>query len=376
MKNYFLTSILCFLVILIGCKKDEEINDYKISGILKTNGEPLENVTVDIDGLEQYKTTTNSEGYFVIDNVSEGSHSLNAKKKSTDNSFIKKSYDIEIQNEDLDFQSLTLPNPVLIDTIILDSITNIAIIKWNKSTAEDFREYKLYSHTSSGLDEATGGLEHVTIDINDTTKSIQLENVSEKYFRVFVLNEYGQLGGSNIVSISSINRNLILGGIFEDSEDLNSWSLTGNINITNVDMYSGLGSVLLESEIDTIDNNLSGTIDRWPVTENQMSIAIDLEANRDYTISFWYKLSGFGYMMYPFNFYYYQNNEEKVSTTIYEYNWVDEWIPQSPFGIINDSRWMFFSKTFTSDSDNNAVFHIKTQMEKVWIDNFKIKITE
>ena len=37
---------------------------------------------------------------------------------------------------------------------------------------------------------------------------------------------------------------------------------------------------------------------------------------------------------------------------------------------------MFFSKTFTSDSDNNAVFHIKTQMEKVWIDNFKIKITE
>ena len=129
MKNYFLTSILCFLVILIGCKKDEEINDYKISGILKTNGEPLENVTVDIDGLEQYKTTTNSEGYFVIDNVSEGSHSLNAKKKSTDNSFIKKSYDIEIQNEDLDFQSLTLPNPVLIDTIILDSITNIAIIK-------------------------------------------------------------------------------------------------------------------------------------------------------------------------------------------------------------------------------------------------------
>lgn len=107
-----------------------------------------------------------------------------------------------------------------------------------------------------------------------------------------------------------------------------------------------------------------------------MSITIDLEANRDYTISFWYKLSGFGYMMYPFNFYYYQNNEEKISTTIYDYNWVDEWIPQSPFGIINDMEWMFYNRTFTSDSDNNAVFYIKTQMDKVWIDNLEIKIKE
>ncbi len=141
-------------------------------------------------------------------------------------------------------------------------------------------------------------------------------------------------------------------------------------------MYSGLGCVLLNSEIDTVDNNLSGTIERWPVTENEMSITIDLEANRDYTISFWYRLSGFGYMMDPFNFYYAQDNQEKISTTIYEYDWVDVWIPQSPFGIINDSGWMLFSKDFTSDSDNNAVFHIKTQMEKVWIDKLEIKITE
>ena len=376
MKTYYLLSILFSLTILIGCQKDVEKTNFKVSGILKSDGKPLANATVDIDGLEQYKTTSNSEGYFVIENVPAGGHSLNTKKSGSDNSFVQKSFDIELQNNDLNFQSLVLPNPVLIDAIILDSINNIATIKWNKSIAEDFREYKLYSHTTSGLDESSGKLEHVTIDINDTIKSIQLENLSEKYFRVFVLNEYGQLGGSNIVSISSINRNLIIGGNFEDSEDLSSWNLTGSINVTNIDMYLGFGCVLLESEIDTIDNNLSGTIDRWPVTENQMSIAIELELDRDYTISFWYKLSGFGYMMYPFNFYYYQNNEEKIFTTIYDYNWVDEWIPQSPFGIINDSGWMFFSKDFTSDSDNSAVFHIKTQMEKVWIDNLEIKITE
>jgi hypothetical protein len=376
MKKCYLTSILFVFFILIGCQKDDTKSDYEVSGILKSAGKPLDNASVDIDGLEQYKTTTNSEGYFLIENVPAGNHSLNTKKNGTDNSFIQKSYDIELQNNDLNFQSLVLPNPVLIDTIILDSLTNKATIIWNKSQAEDFREYKLYSHTSSGLDETTGHLEHVTIDINDTVKSIQFENLSEKYFRVFVLNEYGQLGGSNIVNISSINRNLIPGGSFENSENLNNWNITGNITIDNINMYAGLGCVLLNSEIDTVDNNLSGTIDRWPVTENEMSITIDLEANRDYTISFWYKLSGFGYMMYPFNFYYYQNNEENISTTIYDYNWVDEWILQSPFGIINDMEWMFYSKTFTSNSDNNAVFYIKTQMDKVWIDNLEIKITE
>lgn len=376
MKTYFLLSIFLALTILSGCQKDKTTSDYKVSGILKSNGEPLANATVDIDGLEQYKTTSNSEGYFLIKNIPAGSHSLNTKKSGSDNSFIQKSYDIELQNDDLNFQSLILPNPVLIDTIILDSVTNTATIKWNKSQAEDFREYKLYSNTSSGLDETTGKLEHVTIDINDTIKSIQLESLSEKYFRVFVLNEYGQLGGSNIANVLSINKNLIPEGDFENSEDLSNWNLTGDITISNSDMYSGQGSVLLESAIDTVDNNISGTIDRWPVSENEMTIPIELEANRDYTISFWFKLQGFGYMMNPFNFYYYQDNEEKVSTTVYDYNWVDEWIPLSPFGIINDSGWMFFSKDFNSDSDDKAVFHITTQMEKVWIDNLEIKITE
>ena len=37
---------------------------------------------------------------------------------------------------------------------------------------------------------------------------------------------------------------------------------------------------------------------------------------------------------------------------------------------------MFYSKNFTSDSENNTIFYIKTQMDKVWIDNLEIKITE
>lgn len=365
-------SFFSLIVILWGCEK----TDFNVSGILKSDGKVLENASVNIDGLEQYKTTTGSDGYFSIKNVYTGSHVLNTYKSSDDDSYIKKSYDIVITNNDLAFDTLLLPNPVIIETIILDSINNIATIKWNKSTAEDFREYKLYSHSSSGLDETTGTLEHVTIDRNDTIKSVQLENLSEKYFRVFVLNEYGQLGGSNIEKIASINRNIVKGGYFDTTEDLSYWTLSGNISIDQVNIHTGTGSALLYSEIDTAGNSISGSIDRWPVAENEISINIELEGDRDYTISFWYRLSGLGYMMYPFNFYYHQNNEGKLYTTIYDYNWKGDWILDSPFKILDDTGWLLFKDTFYSDSDSYAVFHITTQVEKVWIDNFEIKIAE
>lgn len=378
MKTFYIASLFVVLISIFACQKDAQKTDFKVSGTLKTGENPIANAIVDIDGLEQYKTTTNSEGYFEITNISAGKHSLNTKKRDNDNSFIQKSYDIEFQNDDINFQALLLPNPVLIDSIILDSTTNIATIKWNKSYAEDFREYKLYSHSTSGLDETTGLLEHVTIDINDTVKTIQLESLSLQYFRVFVLNDYGQLGGSNIVSVTTNNINLINGGDFDSTDDLYywDWEATGEFIISNENTHDGAGCLNIWSEIDTVNNNLSGTIDRWPTYKWKLYTPIELEKNRDYQISFWYKLSGFGYMMYPFNFFYYQDNEEKIYTTIYNYNWVTEWIPQSPFGIIDDTGWLYYSKNFSSDSDARAVFYFTSEMEYVSIDNLKIIVAE
>jgi len=379
------TSIISFIVVLSllmsGCKKETDTDpgdnktDFTVSGILKTNGKPIENAIVDIDGLEQYKVTTNSEGYFLIEDVFAGNHTLNTKQSYNNGVYIQKSYSIALQ-KNLNLESLLLPNPVSIKSITLDSTTNIATIIWNKSLADDFREYKLYSHSSTGLDETTGTLEHVTIDVNDTIKTIQLKNSTQNYFRVFVLNETGQLGGSNIMDVVSVNMNLAAGGAFDDANDLAYWDLSGDVFIDNDIFHDGTGSVLLKSTIDTVDNNIIGSVDRWPVSTNEMSLNIDLEADKDYTISFWYKLSGFGYMMYPFKFYYYQNNENKLETTIYDYNWPGTWIPQSPFKILDDTGWLYYSKTFNSDSDADAVFHIECQMENAWIDNLEIKVVE
>ena len=69
--------MLSILVFLMGCRKEDEKSDYKVSGILISDGKPLDNALVDINGLEQYKATTNAKGYFLIEHVPAGSHSLN-----------------------------------------------------------------------------------------------------------------------------------------------------------------------------------------------------------------------------------------------------------------------------------------------------------
>lgn len=367
---------MSLLMIFPGCREEQVTGSFKVSGVLISEGIRVKNATVDIDGLLQYTAVTDAEGFFIIENVPAGRHALNMKKGGTDDSFIQKSIDIDLHNSDLYFNSLVLPNPVMIDGISLDSLTNRVTIRWNRSTAEDFREYKLYSHATSGLDETTGHLEHVTIDRNDTVKTLQLENLVQRFYRVFVMNEYGKLGGSNVVNISSVNKNIIPGGDFDHPGDLDPWTLTGNILIDPLNAYAGSGSLLLASVLDTVNNNLSGTIDRWPVSENKMHVTLALEKDRDYTLSFWYRLSGFGYMMYPFNFYYFQNNGQKIYTTVYDYNWAGTWIPLSPFKILDDTGWLYFSKTFTSDSESNAVFHITGQVENIWIDRLEIRITE
>ena len=60
-------------------------------------------------------------------------------------------------------------------------------IKWSATDANDFREYKLYRHISSGLDETTGTLVHVSTAISDTQFTDQGVNpVTTYYYRVIL----------------------------------------------------------------------------------------------------------------------------------------------------------------------------------------------
>ena len=82
MKSRIIFLLLLSLIVIIACKKDKEDENtlLRVSGYLVADGPPMGNAEVNIDQLEQYKTTTSEEGYFSITDVSPGEHTLNAVK--------------------------------------------------------------------------------------------------------------------------------------------------------------------------------------------------------------------------------------------------------------------------------------------------------
>ena len=365
MRTYHLILALIMLISIIGCNKEEVVeSDFKVSGFLKSDGKPLVNASVNINGLEQFKTITNSEGYFEVKNVSAGTHSLNTKKTMDDGSFIQKDYVIEVHNKDLQINSLILPNPVLIDTIILDSLSNIATIIWNKSISDDFREYKLYSHTSSGLDETTGTLEHVTIDSQDTTFSLTISNATTLYFRVFVLDEHGQLGGSNIENVSTVNKTYFVGSDFEDeSLFFSTWQTVGNIYIIDSVSYNNSKSLYLFSNYDTIDYYSKSYYFSHP--------EFLIEQNQEYVLSFWYKVRGLANMMKPFAFGYIQDNQNNLLTD-FGLIWNGEPII-GPIEYISETAWIYYEKTFFPNSNSAIKFYFNGDANELFIDDLQLK---
>lgn len=206
-------GILC---ILTSCSRQPTDSDglYKVMGTVYHAGQPLVGATVSLDDAMNYTTETNQEGYFQISNVVEGNHEIRFSKSFDNGSFTTRTEDIIVVS-DVDLSSLILPKAVVLYEITTITYSS-ATLSWSATDASDFREYKLYRHTTSGLDETTGLLTHVSTTIDDTTfVDENLLPAQEYFYRVYVMNEYGRMGGSNLVSTATDNHNVVKNGDFE-----------------------------------------------------------------------------------------------------------------------------------------------------------------
>ena len=202
---------------------NEDATIFTVSGYVYYLGEPIADVAVSIDDQYNWTVRTDADGFFNISSVSSGEHQLNMKKtlvgpQNTANdisSFTERTMNISVQ-EDLELNYLKLPKAVLLHEPT-DITESRAFISWSPTDDEEFREYKLYRHHSSGLDETTGTLVHVSTFLSDTSFSDEQLNSFQNYFyRVYVMNEYGRIGGSNIVTLQTLNSQLISNGGFEE----------------------------------------------------------------------------------------------------------------------------------------------------------------
>jgi hypothetical protein len=205
-KKIALIFLSVIIMLIYNCEKNtsESVEElYSVEGIVEGNQGPIQGAKVVIDRKFNWTTDTKEDGSFKIENVTKGDHEI-LVAKDYDSSFVERSYIISVET-DLILNTMRLPTPLtLSNTEIKQTLTsNLIFLMWSKSDADDFREYKLYRHTTSGIDETTGELIHISTVKNDTIFTDSIPHSSTYYYRLYQMNEYGRLGGSNIVKVSS-----------------------------------------------------------------------------------------------------------------------------------------------------------------------------
>lgn len=206
-----LLPLIVFLTIF-GCSKNE-ISDLEtfsgIKGQLIYKGQGLGETIVSLSNKEKtYTATTSDNGDYSFLDIEKGNYTLHSLFNiNAEGLFVEKSAKVDVTNQGQTL-NLVLPNPVLLET---GSITNHSIgLVWSKSDSDIFREYKIYRAYSSALDETTGELIHVATNKADTTFTDGgmaefggLQASSNYYYRVYAMDQYGSIGGSNIIKVTT-----------------------------------------------------------------------------------------------------------------------------------------------------------------------------
>ena len=226
MKTITINIVYLLLLVLLpimSCTEkisspDNNKTNFTVSGKVIYKKAPIANALVRLDSALNYSTTTDAEGKFSIPDVSEGTHKLTIYKSLSDGNFTEMSENVAVTG-DLNLSELLLPKAVYLYPPT-DVTSSSILVTWSPTDAADFREYKVYRHTSPGLDETTGKLIYVATSINDTSfVDTELFESTSYYYRIYVMNEYGRLGGSNITSSKTMAKNLIKNGDFESYDD-------------------------------------------------------------------------------------------------------------------------------------------------------------
>jgi len=356
--NYFLILILVGIII-IGCSNestDPNNGLYSISGIISNSYGPVSNAKVTVDNKVNWETTTSSNGEFSISNVSSGDHTLFVKKEGQDENFVEGNYPIFV-NTNLTLTNLILPIPVRLYPPTNIAQTEMTII-WNKTDALDFREYKLYVKDTPGLDETTGELIFVSTSIEDTSfVNDNLIPYETYYYRVYLMNEFGRMGGSNIASAPTLGGNLIPDGSFDDPTSFNeNWFIEnggGNISYNDSLKIDGDYSLfgLLPHHIDLVSKR-----------------SIQLAAGKNYEISGWGKANGYSRPTWDWVALYIKGDNFFQNL----YFCVG---PGNPYDSV-DIDWTFTSKYFTPTMDVSVSIELKGGFDRVWFDELKLEVVE
>lgn len=217
-------------IILMGCleTKVTQPTGHKISGKVVTQGVPVAAAKVSLSNTEGKVTaitSTGSGGDFSFSNIAEGSHTLTAEKQTESGQLLSQTQSLQVSG-DMVLASLSLPIPPLLKEIPVPQSESVSLA-WNASLdMQQFREYKLFRKKDPGIDETHGDLIFVGTrgaDTQFTDNASALDG--DIYYRVYTMNEFGKMGGSNILkhTIPYSMTGFFKNASFESGDQL--WSL-------------------------------------------------------------------------------------------------------------------------------------------------------
>ncbi len=358
--KYFIILIILGIIIL-GCSNettDPNNGLYSISGKVSNSYGPVASAIVTVDKKLNWETTTSASGEFSISNVSSGDHTLYIEKKGQDEEFVEMNYPISVST-DLIINNLILPIPVRLYPPANITQTEMTIL-WNQTDAQDFREYKLYTKDSPGLDETTGELIYVSTSKDDTSfVSENLVPYGTYYFRVYLMNDFGRMGGSNIESATTLAGNLIPDGSFDDPTSFDTnWFISG-----------GEGIISYTDSIKVSGNySLLGLIPHDIELRTQK--LIHLIGGKTYSFSGWAKANG-----------YYSLSYETVAANLFEEGSFFTYehlifFSESSSGDSVDYYWTYKTKNFTPTEDISVILEIEGGYDRIWFDELKLEVVE
>lgn len=347
---------LIFFLILMSCSKDgtnPDSNSYTVTGKISNENGPISGASVSIDKKLNWTVKSSTSGEFRIDNVSEGEHNLSVSKTENDDSFIEQNENLAVySNVNLDL--IKLPLPVKMHEALNITVSDISL-SWDSTDAEDFREYKIYRNDSPGLDEITGELIFVSTGRSEVSfTDTGLISNKTYYYRVYVMNEFGRIGGSNIVNATTRIGNLIPDGGFENTDGINLyWNITwGEASFSYNDSTKVSGNYSLYGQIPEAVT-LSG------------NTTISLSKDVTYELSGWFKAKG-----------HFSPTNETISVIISNNSKgfnksISIW---APIGVDSvDIGWTHETNIFTPTEDIIVDFELWSGFENIWVDDLSLK---
>ena len=290
MKKFFYYLLFIPLSMLSNCSDNsvESKNGFQVSGHIYHNNSPVSAAQVIINQNQNLSTQTNEEGYFIITNVPEGKQIISASITLEEGNIIEQTKSIQV-SYDVKINKLNLPKAIQLHEP--QNVTDKSIeLKWSSTDAADFREYKIYRHNSADVNESTGELVDVFTAISDTVLEVTgLEPLQTYHFRVYAMNEFGRLGGSNVLSVTTSNFQVIWNGDFEKIDpatnfarhwETDPYTDTNTLRVDSLQVQNGSYSVCVQLQ-NFLNNYLSQNIFTTqidPGSQYQLSYYIKIDS--------------------------------------------------------------------------------------------------